>query len=306
MRRPLWSGCATAVSIALAGLSVPAPAGADVLDTYQRLAARGLTPSPLVPTAVPPSLSPIDRTIGTGTTRGGRGYSIRLVHFGRNGPDAVIVVTGGEFRSVRAIVRDHRKLGYGAPRPTRVRGRRGYLLTRRLGPLARALVWAEGGVVYSIGSGTPRKVSLAQLRSTAQGLDRLERDWIGGSSDPDSSSEAFAVTTEHTVTTDVTFEASCAPPGSSATVLRAGQEGVTLMRRNGNAFAFDIAEHRQGSAPWTGTVTGTISPTAITLDVTRDRDDRRRRLRQRPDHADARPPRAVRERRAVAGGDGWL
>ncbi|MDP9135101.1 MAG: hypothetical protein M3N56_09785, partial [Actinomycetota bacterium] len=106
-----------AVSIALAALSVPAPAGADVLDAYQRLAARGLTPAPLVPTAVPPSVTPIDRTISNGTTRGARGYSIRLVHYDRNGPDAIIVVTGGEFRSMRAFLRDHRqRLGFRARR----------------------------------------------------------------------------------------------------------------------------------------------------------------------------------------------
>ena len=116
-------------------------------------------------------------------------------------------------------------------------------------------------MVYSIGSGTPKKVSLANLRSTARGLDRLEREWIGGSSDPDSSAGGVAVTTAHTVTADVQFEAKCAAPGSSATIVRAGQTGVTLLRRRGNGFAFDIA------APWTGTVTGTISPSAITLEV---------------------------------------
>jgi hypothetical protein len=265
MRRRLWPGCVIAVSIA--GLTMPAAARAGVLDTYQRLAARGLSPAPLVPTSVPPSVSPVNRTIHNGTTRRGRGYSLRIVHYGRNGPDAVLVVTGGEFRSMPALLRDHRRLGFRAPRRTRVRGHRGYVLTRRLGPLTRSLAWVEGGVVYAIGSGTPRKISLAQLRSTARGLDRLERDWIGGSSNPDSSSEGFAVTTEHTVTADVTFEASCAAPGSSVTTVRAGQAGVTLMRRRGNSFAFEIADHRRGADPWSGTVTGTISPTAITLDV---------------------------------------
>jgi hypothetical protein len=257
----------TAVAIALAGLSLPVPARAGVLDTYQRLAARGLSPAPLVPTTLPPTLAPADRTIGPGTTRGARGYSIRVVHYDGNGPDAIIVVNGGEFRTLRAILRDHRRLGFRAPRRTRVRGHRGYLLTRKLGPTTRSLVWVERGVVYSIGSGTPKKVSLAQLRSTARGLDRLDRDWIGGSSDPNSSSEGFAVTTAHTVTADVSFEANCAAPGSSATTLRVGQAQVTLMRREGNRFAFDIGDHRRGSDAWDGTVTGTISASAITLDV---------------------------------------
>ena len=81
MRRTLWLA---AVSLALAGLSVPATAGADVLDAYQRLAGAELTPAPLVPTAVPPSLAPIDRTVGLGGTRGGRGYSLRFAHEGRS------------------------------------------------------------------------------------------------------------------------------------------------------------------------------------------------------------------------------
>jgi hypothetical protein len=256
-----------AVSIVVAGLCIPAPAGADVLDTYQELAARGLTPAPLVPTTVPPALAPIDRTMGTMPTRGGRGYALRLVHYGPNGPDAVMVVAGGEFRSMRALLGDHRRLGFGAPRPTRVRGRRGYLLTRRLGPVTRTLAWRENGVVHSVGSGTPRRISLAQLRSTAKRLDRLERDWIGAASDPDDSSEAFAVTTARTVSVDVSFEAMCAPPGSSAVTPRVGRAGVTLFPREGNGFAFDIAAHRRDSAPWTGTVTGTISPGAITLEI---------------------------------------
>ena len=188
------------------------------------------------------------------------------MHYSRNGPDAIIVVTGGEFRSMRALLRDQKRIGF-RRKPTRVRGHRGYLLTRRLGPLSRTLAWVEGGVVYSIGSGTPRKISLANLRSTARGLDRLGRDWIGSSSDPDSSSGGFAFTTAHTISVRVEFQASCTFPGSTEPTARVGQAQVTLMRRQGNSFAFDIGDHRLGTAPWDGTVTGTISASAVTLDV---------------------------------------
>jgi hypothetical protein len=263
MRRPLVA----ALSVALAGLSLAAPARASVIDVYQRLAARDVSPAPLVPTTVPTALRPADRTIDTGTTRGGRGYSIRITHYGAAGPDAIIVVTGGEFRSLRALLRDHRRAGFRSRRPMRIRGHRGYLLTRRLGPLNRSLVWVERGVVYSVGSGTPKKVSLAALRSTARGLDRLERDWFGSSSDPDSGAGAFAVTTRRTVSVSLDFEATCAPPGSTATLVRAGSAGVTLVRRQGNRFSFAIDGNVRGSSePWSGTVTGTISPAAITLE----------------------------------------
>lgn len=263
MRRTL------ALLILLAGSSIPAVAEADVLDTYQRLASRDLSPAPLVPTVVPPSLRPYDRTVGLGSTRGGRGYSLRIVHEGLANA-AVLVVNGGEYSSMKALLRDHRRLGFGDPKRTRIRGRRGYLLTRRLGPTVRTLAWVERGVVHWVGSGTPKQVSLRQLRRTAGKLDRLERDWIGGASDPDDSSEALAVTTKRTVTLHVSFEASCAPPGNpDAAGVRVGQAGVTLFRRDGDRFAFDLAEHRDGSdeVPWTGTVTGTITPAGITLDV---------------------------------------
>jgi hypothetical protein len=76
-----------------------------------------------------------------------------------------------------------------------------------------------------------------------------------------------AVTTKRTVTARVSFEAKCAPPGSTAVSLRVGTAEATLLRRQGNAFSFDIASHRRGEEPWTGTITGMISPAAITLEV---------------------------------------
>lgn len=256
MRR--WLAAVPTALVALG--AVPAAAGADVLGVYQELSSRRVSPAPLVPTAVPPSLRPYDRTVALGSTRGGRGYALRIVD---GGSTAVLVVAGGEYKSMRSLLRDHRRLGFEPPRRTRVRGRRGYLLTRRLGPVVRELAWVERGVVYWIGSGTPRKVSLRQLRSTARKLERLERDWLGGHDDPDNSSEASAVTTERTVTLDVSFEANC------GTYVRVGRAGVTLLRRDGDDLSFDVAEHRRDGddVPWTGTVAGTISPTGITLQV---------------------------------------
>jgi hypothetical protein len=262
MRRSL------ALLIVLAGLGVPAAAEADVLDVYQRLASRNLSPAPLVPTVVPPSLRPYDRTVTTAPTRRGRGYALRIVREGTDNA-AVVVVTGGEFKTMRALLRDHRRSSF-AKRRTRVRGHRGWLLTRTLGPDVRTLAWVERGVVHSVGSGTARTVSLRQLRRTAAKLDPLERDWIGGATDPEDFSEAYGVTTERTITLRVAFEADCAPPGNpDAAGVRVGNAHVTLLPRNGDQFAFDIADHLTDSeeVPWTGTVTGTIAPGSITLDV---------------------------------------
>src|SRR5688500_10550659 len=91
---------------AVALLGVPALAEASFLDAYQRLAERRLSPAPLVPTKIPKAFRPIDRAPELGTTIGGRGYAVRLVHQGPLGPNAVIEVSGGEFRSLRALWRE--------------------------------------------------------------------------------------------------------------------------------------------------------------------------------------------------------
>ena len=262
MRRTLWSGLAVSLPLALAGLCEPAAAD-SLRDVYSRLAARDLKPAPLVPTTIPRTLKPIEGAFEELPVRRRGAYGLRITHVGRGGTDGVIAMSGGDFKNTRAALREHRRLGYGAPRRTRVHGRRGYLLTRRLGPISRALVWVEGGVVYWMASSTPKKVSLAQLRATATNLDRLEKGWFGSLSD---GAEAFAVTTARTATVDIVFHATCAPPGSPYTYGRAGSARVTLLRRTGNTFTFDIAKHRtDDTRPWTGTVSGTVSPTGITV-----------------------------------------
>ena len=180
--------------------------------------------------------------------------------------NAVILLEGGSFKNLKAAFRDARRLSF-KTRRTRIRGRRGYLLTRHLGPTQWMLLWVEDGRVYTLGTGTPRKVSLKQLRATAAGLDRLGRDYIGAPADPDSSSYGTAVTTDHALTAYVAWEAQCVVPGGSSTEIRAGQARVTVLPRPGNAFEFDIAEHRVGTAPWSGTVSGTISSAAIALTI---------------------------------------
>ena len=176
--------------MALVALSAPAGSSADVLDVYRDLAARRLSPAPLVPTAVPPSLAPLDRTISASPSRRRSGYALRMVDDG-----AIIVLERGVFKTVKATLRDGRRLGFKARR-THVRGHRGYLLTRHLGPTQWMLVWVEDGLVYTLGTGTRGSVSLKQLRATATRLEHLGRDYMGTTADPESSTEGHAVTTE--------------------------------------------------------------------------------------------------------------
>ena len=230
-------------------LLAPAPARGDVLDVYTRLAERELRPAPLVLTSVPRALAPLDRTVTTFGTR--RGYGLRLEGFA---PSATLVLTGGVSTSLRAQLRDLRRNSYRV-RSTRLRGQRAYALTR---DRERMLVWSERGVVYTLATGTPRAVSVTQLRATAARLDPLDGVFAGTAGDPDEPSEAFAVTTARTITARVDWSAPCATDIHG----RAGHFAVTMLARRGNAFAVDIRD----ADGWTGTVTGTIGA-SIALDL---------------------------------------
>jgi hypothetical protein len=252
MRRVFWLACAGA----LTGLIAPVSAGASVLDVFERLDGRGLSPAPLVPTTAPALLRPSDSTLDLGPGRRRSGYALRLAHYTPAGPDAIIAIEGGDYRNVRAALHDYRG---DRRRSIRIRGRRGYLLTQRGGE-ERHLFWSEGGRVYHVGTGTPRKVSVRQLRATAAGLEPLGSYYIGGSPDPNKSSYGRVATTARTITLYVEFNADC------TFTPRAGQVAVTLAPLRGNSFRFDVARTRLGSQPWTGTVSGTVAADAVTLD----------------------------------------
>jgi hypothetical protein len=236
--------------IVLAALLSPATANADLLDTFRRLDLRGLSPAPLVPTKAPAALTPFARLIEQAPSLRRSGYALRLTD--RVPATAVLVLSGGDYRNMKAALRDHRGE---RRRRTRVRGHRGFLFTHRE---LRELVWSEGGRIYDLGSGTPRKVSVAGMRATAASLEPLGHYYIGGSSDPNSSAGGDAATTAHTLSLRVEFEAPCTFSP------HAGQAQVMLAPLRGNSFSFDVAEIRT-SGNWTGTISGTVAADSITV-----------------------------------------
>ena len=250
MRRALLLAAAVTLTMAPA-------ADAQTLDTYERLAERELQPAPLVPTTAPRSLRPLYETLRPLGSRAD--YALR---FENGASDAIIVLERGVYRSLNAAVRAERRRGFTA-KSTRVRGRAARLLTRRNGPTTRILVWVEDGEVYWLASGTPRKVSLKDLRDTATGLQRLGGYYIGGHADPNNSSEGDAVTTDRAISMRVAWEANC----GSERDIRVGNAFAFMVPRSGTTFTFDIAQHRILSGEWNGTVTGTIRANAIDLTV---------------------------------------
>lgn len=257
--------------LAVLAFCLLAPAAhADGLDTLQRLAKRHLSPAPLVPTAAPRPLSNLEVALTTSPARGKRGYGLRLAHYTDSGPDAIIVLERGSFSSVRAAVRDYRRGGYRVKR-TRLRGRRAFLLTRKLdGGRSSVIVWREDKSVYSIGTGTPRKVSLRGLRATAKGLDRLGANYIGSywaQGTNNTQLGAVLVTTQHFVTGIVDWGTdNCTFNGFPAAAHGGSARFIMLPLRSG-AFSMPLNGPLASPAGWSGALSGTASSPAVNVTI---------------------------------------
>ena len=271
MHLPQRSLGAAAVGIAM--LIVPAQAAVlPVFTPYERLAERPVTPAPLVPTYVPPLLAQRGGSVELGYHLG-KAYMIRIVHDGPSGPGVIALtrceplgsVPFGTCSRLAATVRFYRNAGYSSRR-VRIRGRNGFLMTRpdRRGP-TRSLIWREDGLVHTLGSATPRTVSLRELRATAAGLDHLEHKYLGSLPTATSASGAVLVTTERFVAGPIEWHAACDAPDGRG---RAGSVTLELFPREGNRFDVDL-----GTTPtlngdrWVGSISGTISPTEILLTI---------------------------------------
>jgi hypothetical protein len=259
-----------ALATAAAAFAFPSPASADYIAVSQKLADRHLRPAPLLPTTAPRSLQTLDATMELSSTRRRSAYAIAMRNAYRsNTIDTVIFLEGGEYKSLRAAL--HAFRGSRA-HSTRVRGRRAYLISAQG---VRTLFWSEGGRVYEMGSGTPRTVSLKELRATAEALDPLVGGFSGSvestsESGVFSSHEAFVAVTRHTVSADVDWSADCVTPDGRPGTQRAGRARAALQPRRGDEFSFDIAPFAvRGSppVPWQGTVSGTVGASGGTLNM---------------------------------------
>ena len=238
----------TALSIALAVLACAAPARADVLDTYQRLAERGIKPAPLVPddgAADPDTDRPLDRHRADaprprllGPSRALQPQRPRRDHRGdrRRVPGACAPSSATSGGSASSAPGRCASAGIAAPCS---RGGSGRSRGRSCGPRAASSTRSAPAP-----RGRSRSPTCAPSPAASTASDA---SWIGSSSDPDSSSGGFAFTTAHTISVRVEFQASCTFPGSTEPTARVGQAQVTLMRRQGNSFAFDIGD--TASAP---------------------------------------------------------
>ena len=261
--RSVWGLIALTIVV---GGAAAAPAEGDVMSAYERLAERDLPRGALVPTSVPKALQPIDRNVESLAGRRRSAFGLRFAREGGPATAAVVAFVGNDYTSVAQARRDFvRRQGYTA-RATRIRGQAGLALSRR-SPRARALVWREGGVVYWMGTGTPRTISAAELRAMATGVDPLGDKFLGSGPDPELETSAVLLTTRRTVTGNISWGARCTNPDGTFASQYAGSVSVTLLPLAGGRFAVDLAGRDTGSLRWSGRVSGAVSADAVTLTV---------------------------------------
>jgi hypothetical protein len=256
------------VGVSLIALIAPTWAGADVSSEFVTLALYRQSPPPLVPVSVPALMMPLDQHIGQVHAEGSKGYLFRILHKDKRGAiDGVIALERNFDKSLAAARHSAERMQWKI-RSTRIRGHRGYLFTQPYGERVWDLEWVEDGLVYSISTGTTKTISLKQLRATATGLEHLEREYIGDLYDQNRGDyNALLVTTTHTVTGSVTWGAQCLAPDGSVGLAQGGEATVTLLPRQGNAFSIGLQPGAPPGNDWTASISGTIAPDAITLNL---------------------------------------
>jgi hypothetical protein len=247
-------------ALVLAAFCLLAPAAqADGLQTLQDLAERHLRPAPLVPTTAPRPLSELRLSLDSFPARGKHGYGVRLVHYTSSGPDAIIALQRGPYRSIKAGLRDNR----GRVRHARLRGRGAYVITSKS---YATILWREDKSIYSIGTGTRRKVSVRGLKAVAKGLRRIGANYLGSFFTGNNTHfDGTLVTVDGFLSGIIEFGTdNCTFNGFPAAAHGGSAYLMMLPVRNG-AFSFPLSAPFASPAGWSGTISGTVSAPAVDL-----------------------------------------
>ena len=254
------------LGVTVVAAALPAPASVandDLVRVYDDLAQRNLRPPPLVPTSVPRAVGPLVTSVDKLTREAGNAYALEFSHENADGDrDVSVIVTGRDFKSLRALVKNAKRFK-DRVKKTRVRGRAGYVVTAKVErKVFKVLAWAENGVVHTVETTTPKKVSLTELRRVAAGLEPLLESYYGSFNDRDTGGYAGVVLVATTKTVGVRGEwgAPCKrPDGSDSSEYTGDLHAAFVPRRPDGSFAFDIAGRPfETTLPWGGTVTGSL------------------------------------------------
>jgi hypothetical protein len=256
-----------------------APAGASgvisVMDAYN-----DVTPATarttLLPMSFPPGLGPIGQIeVEPGAEPRGH-YGLLFNHVipakhpgGFPTTDANLIVHGYGKTPLAKEARIAKALYHVAS--TTVRGHSGVLIKGKHKPTV-GLIWSEGGQLYSVGTGTPKTVPLADLQRTAAGLDRVTGQ-LKGETPPETGFsatgfgiQAHVVIGEHAAVIETGWAGECQPPTVGESPPWGGAKTTLALPLAGAAVAFGPAPvtleelARGETAAWTLSVAGSVAP----------------------------------------------
>jgi hypothetical protein len=261
MSRARSLGWGVAMMIVLAAIGAQSADAGGAFDTYQTLGGRRLSPAPLVPVSLPPSLGALATSPLDYAPEPHGGYYLSFKNLATDRAHlALLLIKRNAMKSLSAERRTVRSIA--GVRATHVRGHAGLLLTYRFEPLV-ALVWNEDRRLYEVATGTPRTISLGQLRAAAARLEHLLGAFYGHYEAPDrANQEVETVVTDNTITIHLGWSAPCVDPSVGYPLTDEGAE-VKLWNVPVKAGAFSLAPFSVNSANpsnWSLSLSGTASP----------------------------------------------
>jgi hypothetical protein len=261
--KPLIASAATLICLLLVAPG-SASAKGDPYKAFYQLAVRNLKPAPLVPVAVPKSLSPLQDTLHHVTRRSEKSYVFRFEAENKSGDiDRRVGVEGGLWKSFNPPLTQARKLGL-IIKKDKVRKRKAYTIRSR-SMHSLQLLWKENGIIYTVSTPTDKKISLKDLKVIANGLEVLQREFIGGFYDKSGGQGAIAVTTNKSITVDIEWNAACTRPDGEFASPRGGSITTEVMPLANGGFSFSLIPGVPADNPWTLTASGTVSSGAVAL-----------------------------------------
>lgn len=264
MRPHSLAALATTLLCAALAATGTASATPGAYDNFYDLATRNLKPAPLVPVAVPPSLTPLDKTLHHVTRRTENSYVFRFEHLNARGQiDRRVGVEGGVYKSFAPPLKQARNLGL-IIKKTKVRKRKAYTIRSR-SMQSLQLLWKENGIIYTVSTPTDRKISLKDLKVVANGLQTLQREYIGGFYDKTGGQGAVAVTTDKSIAASLEWGGACTSASGDPVSPRGGFAKTALIPLQGASFAFNFLPGMPANNPWTVSASGSVTADAVLL-----------------------------------------
>ncbi|MGH2958884.1 MAG: hypothetical protein ACRDKE_04720, partial [Solirubrobacterales bacterium] len=127
------------------------------------------------------------------------------------------------------------------------------------------LLWKENGIIYTVSTATDRQISLKDLKTVANGLQTLGREYLGSYYDDNGGQSAIAVNTDKSIVLNIEWTAPCTRAGGIPSSPRGGYATSSVIPLAGSSFAFNLLPGMPTGNQWTLSASGSVSADAVSL-----------------------------------------